>query len=110
VRLTDLQPHWIEPTQWAAPERFYVGLSFLCPHCPVDAPEHGPNRRRRLAVSFYPPIDPSGLDGRMFTWPQHQDQHKRVSGDTFDDLTLAPSVGFESIGHWHGSIVNGAMV
>lgn len=109
MRLAGLKPHWITPNNWAD-ATFYVGVSFLCPHCPVDAPEHGPGRRRRLAVMFYPPIDPTGLQtkyGGEAWWPKRAGDHQRVSGETFDTLSLFPSVGFDSIAHWHGNITNG---
>ena len=108
MRLVELEPHWIGLQGWPVKDPFYVGLSFLCPHCPVDAPEHGANRRRRLAVSFWPPIDPANWLGRICQPPAIG--HKRVSGETFDTLTLEPSIGFEHIGHWHGRIINGAIV
>jgi hypothetical protein len=110
VRLVELKPHWIGLNGWAAPEPFYIGLSFLCPHCPADLPEHGQTRRRRLAVSFWPPIDP-GNWAKRFAVPfvPTSAAHRRISGETFDTLTLEPSIGFESIGHWHGRITNGAI-
>ena len=106
MKLTDLEPRWVELNNWASPSKFYIGVSFLCPHCPVDAPLHGPNRRRRLAVKFWPPIDPDGLMGRMFNL-ERTDEHARESGESFDTLTIEPSIGFDSIGHWHGRITNG---
>lgn len=106
MRLTDLSPHWIGLTGWASPSEFYVGMSFLCPHCDPNAPEHGPNRRRRLAIYFWPPIDPDQMLGRVFELPRGE-KHTRVSGDSFETLTINPSIGFESIGHWHGRITNG---
>lgn len=108
MKLTGLKPKWIELNNWASESKFYVGVSFLCPHCPADAPEHGENRRRRPAVNFWPPIDPDCLLGRIFDLP-HNGGHART-GDTFETLTLTPSVGFESIGHWHGHITNGECI
>lgn len=70
---------------------------FQCPHCDPSLPEHGPDRRRRLAVRFWPPIDPTGMLGRLFDIPAPADAHRRISGASFDDLTLEPSIGFESI-------------
>jgi hypothetical protein len=46
--------------------------------------------------------------GRVFELP-HNGGHERVTGESFDTLTLNPSVGFDSIGHWHGRITNGEM-
>jgi hypothetical protein len=107
MRLTDLKPHWIGLNQWASESVFIIGLSFLCPHCDPNLPEHGENRRRRLAVNFWPPIDPDKLMGRMFSELPHDGYHRRESGDSFDTLTIEPSIGFDSIGHWHGRITNG---
>ena len=55
---------------------------------------------------FWPPVDPEGLLGTVFELPDNKG-HRRASGDTFDTLTLVPSIGFENIGHWHGDITNG---
>ena len=107
MRLIDLDPHWIGLLNAADGVKFYVGVSFLCPHCPADAPLHGPVRRRRLAVSFWPPIDPDNWLPRMAGEPKPPHPHKRLRGETFETLTLHPSVGFDSIGHWHGTIVDG---
>jgi hypothetical protein len=109
MRLTDLSPHWIALFGWSAESQFYVGVSFLCPHCDPSAPEHGANRRRRLAVMFHPPIDPDNWLARILA-PVSEGKHQRVSGETFDTLTLSPSIGFDHIGHWHGHIVNGAIL
>lgn len=107
MRLIDLKPHWIGLNGWAAAEPFYMGVSFLCPHCPVDAPEHGPTRRRRLVVIFTPPIDPADWLSRMVVPEMLTGAHKRVRGDTFETLTIEPSIGYDSIGHWHGRITDG---
>ena len=102
MRLTDLNPKWCLPTmQWASSSPYYTALTFDCPHC----------RTQRLAVYFKPAIDPEGLQKR-YEWPEPNPgvlkwQRK---GDTFETLTLEPSVNFDSTGHWHGSIVNGEMI
>lgn len=107
MRLIDLSPHWIGLNNWATPDPFYIGVSFLCPHClALSLPEHGPMRVRRLAVSFWPPIDPANWMGRIMPIP-HDKFHQRVSGETFETLTLEPSVGLDP--HWHGRITNGEM-
>lgn len=105
MKLVDLDPHWIGLKGWVASDPFYVGVSFLCPHCPVDASEHGKHRRRRLAVNFWPPIDPYDWLSRIIKPPAIG--HTRVRGETFDTLTLSPSIGFDNIGHWHGHIIDG---
>lgn len=113
MNLTDLKPHWIAPSNWAYKDRpYYIGLSFLCPHCSPELPEHGPTRRQRLAVSFWPHIDPTGVRAEMeakYPGWYHKvgEPHARISGETFETITLEPSIGFESFGHWHGRITNG---
>lgn len=107
MRLIELSPHWIGLNNWASPAIFRIGVSFLCPHCDPSLPEHGAERRIRLAVNFWPPIDPEGLMGRTFDELPHEGYHRRVSGDSFDALTIEPSIGFDSIRHWHGQITDG---
>ena len=108
-RLSDLKPKWVTLQGWSHPDRpYYIGMTFLCPHCPTNAPEHGQDRRRRLAVPFYPHIDPTNAAATFACpIPRKTDDWTRVSGETFADITIAPSVNYEAIGHWHGSIVNG---
>lgn len=59
-------------------------------------------------VNFWPPIDPENLQGTLINIPNNNG-HART-GDTFETLTLSPSVGFGSIGHWHGHIINGEIL
>lgn len=107
MKLTDLAPHWITPNFWAAGP-FYIGVSFLCPHCEhTKCPTCGTQRGRRLAFSFWPPIDPEGWEQRGTQIP-HEHFHRRVSGETFDTLTIEPSIGLDP--HWHGRITKGELV
>lgn len=108
MRLTELRPKWVTLNQWAATSPpFYIGVSFDCPHCiqKGTCPTCGHYEAKRLSVSFWPPIDPESVMGRLFELPPNGG-HARTN-DTFDTLTLVPSVGFDSIGHWHGNITNG---
>jgi hypothetical protein len=84
------------------------GVTFLCPHC----------RQRRLGIQFANPV------GGQATPPMTQ-KEKRLhihelrtfdigmstvwqrTGETFDDLTLSPSVDASASGHWHGHVTNG---
>lgn len=116
-RLVDFAPKWIEPSNWTDHESFnpfYVGVSFNCPceRClPKTCPTCGHTTEgKRLAVMFWPPVDPKNAQSKgLFNEQYTQGKHQHVSGDTFETLTLMPSVGFDSIGHWHGNITNGVL-
>lgn len=105
ARLTDYDPHWVNMPQAAPGVRFYIGVSFINP-----MGERGPcptchkQQDQRLAFNFWPPIDPDDLLGRGITYP-HDRFHTRASGETFDTLTITPSIGLDPI--WHGNITNG---
>lgn len=111
MRLTELDPRWIQPSQWSAQSPpYFVGVSFLCPcakctaaACPTCG--HKPEAKR-LAVMFWPHIDPQNAVGQFGFVFTDKGEHRRT-GDTFDTLTLTPSVGFDSTGHFHGHIANG---
>jgi hypothetical protein len=105
--LIDLKPRWVTLTNWSIPNIFYTGLSFFCPHCNDSLPEHGPNRRQRIAISFWPPIDPDKLLGDMFVLPKPIDAWDRISGDSFETITLKHSINLSTSKHWHGYIKNG---
>lgn len=114
MRLTDLDPRWGQDVLMNyhgrgqsnfPPAGFHNAVTFLCPHC----------RKQRLAVTFQPAI--GSTDWLTPNQPVAASEHvwTREGGDTFDALTLAPSidtkadpvgrVDFE--GHWHGFIRNG---
>ena len=108
MKLVEMKPHWIQPISWAdrAPP-FYIGLSFLCPHCThTPCPTCGGARWKRIAVSFWPPIDPEKARGRIFEWPEPAPDRcvARISGETFETLTLDR---FGISDHWRGSILAG---
>jgi hypothetical protein len=108
MKLSTLEPRWITLSQWASDDPFYIGVSFLCPHCKVGpCPTCGKDQGHRLAVNFWPPIDPKQLMGRVFDPIPDNGGHRRVSGETFDTLTLMPSIGFDNPPHFHGTITNG---
>lgn len=108
ARLVDYDPHWINMPQAAPSVKFYVGLSFINPMGERGAcPTCGHNRDKRLAVSFWPPIDPDGLLERQLVgnYDGPPNPHYRTKGETFDTLTLAPSIGLDPM--WHGNIADG---
>jgi len=104
MKLLDLDPHWITfgylPPEDAG-KRLYIGIRFNCPHCLTQ----------RLAVMFTPPIDDNVL-WKYATWDHYADVISQEgkwnrTGETFETLTLKPSINTEFHGHWHGFIENG---
>lgn len=112
MRLADLEPRW-----FAEPGRHGQGLTFDCPCC-LGKPE-----AVRLAAAFTPPLDGGPvIDLRpAVTWPALNPRpdgapgpvtvppgiHWARQGDTFDTLTLSPSIDASPAGHWHGWIQGG---
>lgn len=110
MRLTELDPRWCSGTQSESNDA-KQGVSFLCPHC----------RARRLAVFFdqpicsSPPVDIVAFHRERIRADEHpfDDIHvgavlwHRAGGETFDTLTLTPSIDASAFGCWHGSITNG---
>lgn len=97
MKLIELDPRWacdadivIGGTVKHFKNRHGMALSFECPHCRVI----------RLAVWFSNPIDKLPPTDDMKTlWT-------RV-GESFETLTLTPSIDASSDGHWHGFITDG---
>jgi hypothetical protein len=94
MRLVDLDPGW-----WTEHEgRSGMGVVFECPHCKADGRDF-----THLGVWFANPIDggpPASPECRPV--PRWQ-----RTGDTFETLTLTPSIDVSKCGHWHGHITNG---
>lgn len=92
MKLIDLDPHWLVTESG----RLGMGVMFECPHCRED----------RLGVWFANPLD-NGSPAA----PEHRPLPRwQRSGDTFETLTLSPSINAESHGHWHGFITNGSII
>lgn len=91
MTLLELNPKWVTQKEG----RQGMGISFDCPCC----------HKQRLVVMFKNPLD--GLDSfndsnyvdKTVTWIRE--------GDTFETLTLNPSVDASKHKHWHGFIKNG---
>lgn len=105
MRLLELKPKWFTFAHPADGVDIRIGLTFLCPHCMTQ----------RLGVQFDPPIDPAKLTEQFgIVWPKASNIWHR-DGDTFDTLTLTPSI--DATGntvkfkdHWHGRITNGEVI
>jgi hypothetical protein len=113
MRLNELEPRWFDiPGVGGAKD----GITFLCP-CAACA---NLPQRRRLGVQFANPI---GSDPKPPMTQKEKNVHLfelrsfdvapsicwQRTGETFDDLTLTPSVDASKSGHWHGCITNGQL-
>lgn len=97
MKLIDLNPRWASDAEIVIggvarrfENRHGMAVSFECPCC----------RKIRLAVWFANPID--GLpptDDASHLWNR--------AGETFETLTLTPSIDASDDGHWHGFITAG---
>lgn len=104
MKLTDLNPRWVTfqpPPPEDEGKRWYIGVSFDCPHC----------KERRLVAYFTPEID-DGYSWKFATWDNfanrgHDGPRWNREGETFETITLRPSINTEYSGHWHGFIENG---
>ena len=89
MKLIDLDPNWFTTTEG----RHGMGITFLCPHCKEQA----------LGIWFANPIDCGPPADPVFgpapRW------HRE--GDTFENMTISPSIDVSAHGHWHGFIING---
>lgn len=92
--LADLHPRWFRDRS-----NMVCGLSFLCPHC----------KKERMAVKFSPPLPIMSEDLTPFDFDDGRPIWLR-QGDTFETLTLQPSINLAHLGHWHGFIVAGKMI
>lgn len=129
MKLTDLDPKW-----WAEPGRRGQGIVFLCPHCragyiavpfanPLDggAPFGvGTEQARpihRLWEILYGDLEVAAEHGAtregavlpVGAWVIPPGCLWTRSGETFETLTLAPSVDASRAGCWHGFVQNGAI-
>jgi hypothetical protein len=96
MRLVELEPRW-----FAFSDGQRVGLTFDCPHCRVE----------RLGVAFhrqgFEAIDDAHIRAQS---PSTEHIWVMREGDTFENLTLSPSIDASGVGHWHGHVTNGEIV
>lgn len=101
MRLTELNPQFVDAGGEGisdkdgnpVPERYGVGISFDCP-C---------GGAQRAYIPFNNPLDRGGL------YHDRKDDAWQRTGDTFETLTLTPSIQRADPGgcRWHGFITNG---
>lgn len=99
MKLTDLEPRYFRAGTSEQP----VGITFDCPHCHETG--------QRLAIAIH--MDGTGIDPDPAN-PQQFPADERIwtvsGGDSFENLSLSPSVDASASGHWHGFITNGEIV
>lgn len=103
MKLTELKPKWIE-SQWDVLNSVVFGVSFQCPHC----------QSVRLAIFFTEPFgETNKINTAQWADPRKSDTVEILlwnrQGETFDDLTISPSIDASKRGHWHGFIQNGTV-
>ncbi len=120
MKLTELDPRWVgaggegvyqtapDGTLVPSPERHGVGVSFLCPCASCTGKRTGDKDHDfylRVFVGFRNP-----LDGGPAHDPRPGQQWERT-GETFDTLTLRPSILRHRVGDggcdWHGFVTAG---
>lgn len=93
MKITELNPRWV------GYDGLRLGVSFDCPHCIIQ----------RLLVPFHHKgfehiedfhILPHTANGNIWSEVNPAD-------DSFDNLSLIPSIDCSGSGHWHGFITNG---
>lgn len=115
MKLTDLEPRWFDvPGVGGAID----GVTFRCPctKCLAD-PEH----QVRLGVQFTP-IGTDRVVAAMTLEEKLRHVHELRTfdvppgiiwgrtGETFETLTLSPSIDASASGHWHGFVTGGQIV
>lgn len=90
MRLVDLNPRW-----WAAAGRHGQGIRFDCPCCVAAG-----RPPVLVLVAFANPLDGGAPCAE-------RSPHWSRQGETFDDLTISPSIDGSSTGHWHGWVTAG---
>jgi hypothetical protein len=103
LKLTDLHPEWVgtggegitDTDGQPVPHREAVAISFDCPKCGPDHP---------CLIPLFNPLDggPPAMANGGHTWTR--------TGDTFENLTLAPSIQRVGGCNWHGFIQNGDII
>lgn len=98
MRLTELDPRWFTMDD----NSDIVGVTFVCPCCASRS-----GYRPRLGVLFREEIDRDRLPNTAHWCRPGEKWHRE--GETFETLTLSPSIDASSDGHWHGFVRNGAI-
>ena len=96
MRLTELEPRWIHPNLFV----------FLCPHC-----KQWLLTCKNAVLSEHEQFDlfekTLGDDWNKLIVPANADCSWTITGNSFDDYSVSPSIDASAAGHWHGHITNG---
>ncbi len=99
MRLIELDPRWY----CVGAQSNRVGFTFDCPHCPDSGVRLG------IAVQLDGTnFDPDPDNPQQFPAGEHV--WTITGGDSFENLSVSPSVDASKSGHWHGFITNGQIV
>jgi len=105
VKLTELEPRWILKDG----ER--IGIVFRCPHCLGPDPAlvtcyskspGGLGDQYRVLVDLIPDVEE-----RCDVIPCKRDYSWTFVGDSFETLSITPSLDASASGHWHGHVTAG---
>jgi hypothetical protein len=97
MKLTELKPRFFkEPDQEGV-----VGLTFLCPHCQTTRLGVHFNDVGHTLIGVHEPEAVRAQPG-VEVWT--------LTGTSFEDLSLTPSVDASATGHWHGFVTQGSVV
>ena len=115
MRLTELSPRWFDV---AGTDSERDGVTFFCPCAACSAAIVAGGSPARLAAQFANPIDGAAKPPMRFD-EKHRHVHDlhtfdvppgflwQRTGDTFETLSLSPSIDASASGHWHGFVTNG---
>jgi hypothetical protein len=94
VRLIDLEPRW-----YTLEDRdVRVGFSFDCPHCTLVRLGVAVHDKGHRVLGAAKEVTHPPAEGRVW---------EITAGNSFQDISLQPSIDASQVGHWHGHITNG---
>ena len=114
MKLIELNPRWFDVPGIGTNKD---GMTFVCP-CAKCQPVH--ENSRRLGIQFANPVGGEPLPlmtqkqkmvhvHELRTFDIAMNYLWQRTGETFEDMTLSPSIDASNSGHWHGHITNGAI-
>lgn len=113
MKLNELSPRWINsPAARTAPVA-RVGVTFLCPCCRnvrltcYTQPTPQKQQFLLLAENGIIEVDEDGDPKRADIVPCNPAAKWSIEGDSFESLSIKPSIDASPSGHWHGYVTNG---